>query len=106
MANFCSIPGGLLDRGGYLEVRSIMVLDKAFNIAKNTKSDGYQSRLLQRFITNKYIFDCSVTHKQTEIKSDLVSENRQIVEELHKPIISKLEKRKLYFFFKRQNFES
>ena len=62
--------------------------------------------LLPRFVTNKYIFDCVVTHKQTGIKPDLVSENQQIVEELHKPIISKLEKRKLYFFFKRQNFES
>ena len=35
-------------------------------------------------------------HKQTGIKSDLVSENREIGEELHKPIISKLEKRTVF----------
>ena len=33
-----------------------------------------------------------LSHKQTGIKSDLVSENRQTGEELHKPIISKLKK--------------
>ena len=47
-----------------------------------------------------YIFNCPVTHKETGINSDLVSDNQQLAEELHKPVISKLEKRKFYSFFK------
>ena len=65
--------------------------EKAFNITKNPKYDGYQRGLLQWFIlffgektsamrANK--FACS------DIKSETMS-NKVLAEELHEPIISK-----------------
>ena len=57
--------------------------DKAFNIAKNPKYDGYQ-----RVLTSMdYIFfdkKASNTNKRTGINSDVVSENK------HKQIIRKI----------------
>lgn len=63
----------------------------AVNIVKKTKFDGYQSRF-SLIVCNLqiYIFYCAVTHKPTGINSDQVYENGSIVEELHKPIISKI----------------
>ena len=59
-------------------------------LLKNTKYDGYQHGLgstVYNFIDKK-----SVTHRKTEIDP----ENQQLADELHKPIIKKFEKRKLY----------
>ena len=67
--------------------------DKACNIAKNPKYDGYQRGLASTVY--KY-FD-----KNTEgsgIKS--MPQNEQLAEELHKHIISKFKKRRVYSRFK------
>ena len=57
--------------------------DKAFNIAKDPKYDGYQRRLasIVYIFFNKKISGSS-------IKS--MPQNEQLAEELHKPIIRKL----------------
>ena len=59
--------------------------DKAFNIAKDPKYDGYQRRLAS--MVYKF-FDKSM------------SQNEQLAEDLHKPIIRKFKKRKVYATFK------
>ena len=62
--------------------------DKAFEIGNNPKYDGYQRGLapmVYKFFDNK--------SKGTGIKS---MPNQQLVNELYKPIIRKLEKRKVY----------
>ena len=67
--------------------------DKTFNIAKNSKYDGYQRGLAS--MVYKF-FD-----KKSE-RSGIVNnkENMQLAEELHKPIIRKFEKRKVYSSFR------
>ena len=69
--------------------------DKAFNIAKNPKYDGYQHRLALMVYNffDKITFN---TNKETGSYSDVVSENKELAEELHKPIIRKNEKRKIH----------
>ena len=67
--------------------------DKAFNIAKDPKYDGYQRGLPLWFIN---IFDKAIAG--SGIKS--MPQNEQLTEELHKPIIRKFKKRKLYSAFK------
>ena len=67
--------------------------DKAFNIAKDPKYDGYQRGLAS--IIYKF-FD--KTTAGSGIK--FMSRNKQLAEELHKPIIRKLKKRKMYSTFK------
>ena len=64
--------------------------NKAFHIAKDPKYDGYQrgsASMVYKF------FD-----KKTAIKS--MPQNEQRAEELHKPIIKKFKKRKIYSAFK------
>ena len=64
--------------------------DKAFNIAKNPKYDGYQHGLASmayNFFDNKT--------SGSGIKNENVS-NKELLEELHKPIIRKLKKRKVH----------
>ena len=76
--------------------------DKAFNIAKNPKYDGYQRGLASMFY---YFFD----KKSTSLTNKSVSGsgvniplefNEQLAKELHKPIIRKFKKRKVYSGFK------
>ena len=64
--------------------------DKAFNIAKNSKYDGYQCRLASMV----YRFLDKITSCAT-IKNGNIS-NKELAEELHKPIIRKLKKRKVH----------
>ena len=67
--------------------------NKAFNIAKDTKYDGYQRELDS--MVYKF-FD-----KETAgsgIKS--MSQNGQLAEEIQKPIIKKFKKRKVYSTFR------
>ena len=67
--------------------------DKAFNIAKNPKYDGYQrglASMVYKFFDKKSEGSRIVNNK----------ENIQLAEELHKPIIRKFEKRKVYSGFK------
>ena len=66
--------------------------DKAFNIAKNRKYDGYQRGLAS--MVYKY-FD-----KKSKGSSVAMLENERLANELHKPIIGKFEKRKVYSSFK------
>ena len=65
---------------------------KAFNISKNPKCDEYQNRLVS------IVFDknSSTRRKETVINSDVVSENQQLAEELHEPVIRKFEKQQFY----------
>ena len=60
---------------------------KAFNIAKNSKYDGYQRGLASmayKFFDQTSAGRCVNTHTNNEIK-----QNHQLVKELHKPIIRK-----------------
>ena len=63
--------------------------DKAFNIAKDLKCDGYQRGLAS--MVYKF-FDKNTAG--SGIKS--MPQNEQLAEELHKPIIRKFEKIKVY----------
>ena len=64
--------------------------EKAFNIAKNSKYDGYQKGL------------ASMVFKFFDKKSRAsgIKENKELANELHKPIIRKFKRRKLYSSFK------
>ena len=71
--------------------------DKAFNIAKDPKYDGYQGGLasmVYKFFDKKTA-GSGLSHT---IKS--MAPNEQLAEELHKPIIRKFKKRKVYSAFK------
>ena len=63
--------------------------NKAFDIAKDPKYDGYQ-RVLASMVYK--FFDSKVSRSGAK----LVPENEQLAEELHKPIIRKFEKRRVY----------
>ena len=66
-----------------------ILFDKAFNIAKNSKYDGYQRRLasmVYKFFNKKA--------SGSGIKNENIS-NTKLAEELHKPIIRKFNKRKV-----------
>ena len=68
--------------------------DKAFNIAKNPKYDGYQRGL------------ASMVYKFFDKKSEgytvnnEIKQNEQLIEKLHKPIIKKFKIRRVYSLFK------
>ena len=68
--------------------------DKAFNIAKNPKYDGYQRGLAS--MVYKF-FDKKSTGGGVNIPLEF---NEQLAKDLHKPIIRKFEKRKVYSGFK------
>ena len=68
--------------------------DKAFAIASNPKYDGYQKGLASmvwKFFDKK--------SKGASIKNE-IKENQQLANELHKPIIRKFKKIKVYSSFK------
>ena len=63
--------------------------DKAFNIAKNLKYDGYQrglASMVYKFSNEKF---ASLADKSTEGSGVALLQNEQLAEELHKPIIKK-----------------
>ena len=69
--------------------------DKAFNIAKNPKYDGYQrglASMVYKFFDKK--------SKGSGVANNEIKQNLQLAEELHKPIIRKFKKRKNYSGFK------
>ena len=75
--------------------------DKAFNVAKNPKYDGYQRGLapmVYKFFDKNTKGSGVTLANKSAIKS--VPQNEQLAEELHKPIIRKFEKRKVYSAFK------
>ena len=72
--------------------------DKAFNIAKNPKYDGYQKGLasmVYKFFDKK----TKGSGFKSAIKNE-IKQNEQLAEELQKPIIRKFEKRKVHSSFK------
>ena len=67
--------------------------DKIFNITKNPKYDGYQiASMVYKFFDKKL--------KGSGVANNLIKQNLQLAEELHKPIIRKFKKRKVYSGFK------
>ena len=68
--------------------------DKAFNIAKNPKYDGYQ-RGLASMVYKVFDKKSKGSGINTEVKS-----SEQFAEELHKPIIRNFKKRTVYSRFK------
>ena len=74
--------------------------DKACNIAKNPKYDGYQreiASMVYKFFNKKAASptDKSVSGSGVNIPSDF---NEQLAKELHKLVIKKFNKRKVYFW--------
>ena len=72
--------------------------NRAFNIAKDPKHDGYQRGLASMVYKSfdKKSKGIGVKHFNTK----LIPQNNQLADELHKPIIRKFEKRKVYSAFK------
>ena len=69
-----------------------LLRDKAFNIDKNPRYDGYQRNLSSMVYS---FFD-----KKSPGSGVAMLQNQQLAEELHKTIIRKLEKRRVYSSFK------
>ena len=69
--------------------------DKAFNIAKNPKYDGYQRGLASMV----YKF-CDKKSAGSGVTNNEIKQNLQLAEELHKPIIRNFKKRAVYLRFK------
>ena len=69
--------------------------DKAFNIAKSPKYDGYQRGLAS--MVYKYFDKKS---KGSGVSNNEVKQNLQLAKEFHKPIIRKFKKITVYYRFK------
>ena len=77
--------------------------DKVFNIAKSSKYDSYHHsyHVLQCFIVfHKKSSDGAVIDAGKSSIKRKIMPNQQLAEELHKPIIRKFEKKKVYSSFK------
>ena len=76
--------------------------DKALNIAKDPKYDRYQrglaSMIYKSFDTKTSSSGIAELPNKSVIKS--TPQNEQLAEELHKPIVKKFKKRKMYSAFK------
>ena len=85
----------------YLTKRTVadkILRNRAFNIGKDPKYDGYQRRLASMVYT---FFDKkSKGNGVKHVNSKLTPQNQQLAEELHKPIIKKFEIRKVHTAFK------
>ena len=77
--------------------------DEAFNFAKNPKYDGYQrglASMVYKFFDKKSASPPDKPVKGTGVANNKIKQNLQLTEELHKPIIRKFKKRKVYSGFK------
>ena len=77
--------------------------DKAFNIAKNTKYDGYQrglASMVYKFFDKKSASLPDKSVSGSGVANNNIKQNLQLAKELHKPIIRKFKKRKVYSGFK------
>ena len=79
--------------------------DKAFDIAKDKKYDGYQKGLASmayKFFDKKSAGSGVVTAEPSakHVNTKLAPQNQQLAEELHKHIIRKFEERKEHTAFK------
>ena len=72
--------------------------DKAFNIAKDPKYDGYQSGLAS--MVYKFFDKKSKGSGAKHVNTKRRPQNQQLAEEFHKPIIKKFEKRKVQAAYK------
>ena len=77
----------------------------AFDIAKDPKYDGYQrglASMLYKFFDSKVASPDkkSVGSGAKRVNTKITHQNRQLAEELHKPIVRKFKKRKVYSTFK------
>ena len=70
----------------------------AFNVVKDPKYDGYQRGLAS--MVYKFFDKKSKGSGVKHVNTKLTPQNQQLVEELHKPIIRKFEKRKVHAAFK------
>ena len=71
--------------------------DKTFNIAKNSKYDGYETGLASMVYKP---FDKKTKGSGATLANKSIPQNEQLAEELHKPIIRKFKKREVYSAFK------
>ena len=71
--------------------------DKAFNIAKNPKYDGYQRGLASIVYKS---FDKKTKGSGITLGNKSIPQNGQLAEELHKPVIRKFKRREVYLAFK------
>ena len=69
-----------------LTVTDKILKNKAFNIAKNPKYDGYQRELAS--MVYKFFDKKSKGSGVKHVNTKLIPQNQQLAEELHKPIIS------------------
>ena len=79
--------------------------NQAFDIAKDPKYDGYQrglASMVYKFFDSKVASpdSKSVGSGAKRVNTKLMPQNEQLAEELHKPIIRKFKKRKVYSTFK------
>ena len=79
--------------------------NKAFDIAKEPKYDGYQrglASMVYKFFDSKVasLDKKSVGSGAKRVNTKITPQNEQLAEELHKPIIRKFKKRKVYSRFK------
>ena len=72
--------------------------DRAFDIAKDAKYDGYQRGLAS--MVYKFFDKKSVGSGAKHVITKITPQNQQLAEELHKSIIRKFEKRKVHVAFK------
>ena len=84
-------PGDFKDLAKRTAVDKVL-RDEAFNIAKDSKYDGYQRGLAS--MVYKF-FDKKTAGRGIKF----MLQNEQLAEELHKPIIRKFKKRKVYLTF-------
>ena len=75
-----------------------IIKNKAFYIAKDPKYDGYQRGLAS--MVYKFFDKKSKGSGAKHVNTKLIPQNEQLAEELHKPIIRKFKKRKVYSTFK------
>ena len=71
--------------------------DKAYNIASNPEYDGYQRGLASMVYK---LFDKKSMGNGTAKSSSLERSSLKLADELHKPVIKKINKRKVYSQFK------
>ena len=75
-----------------------MLKNKAFNIAKDPKYDGYQRGLAS--MVYKFFDSKSEGSGAKHVNTKITPQNEQLAEELHKSIIRKFKKSKVYSAFK------
>ena len=77
--------------------------DKAFNIAKNTKYDGYQrglASMVYKFFDKKSASLPDKSVSGSGIANNRIKQNLQLAKELRKPIIRNFKRRTVYSGFK------